>query len=73
MHRAFWLAKFRRKTSFGSARKRLGGNLRLCRVRTNEVQWCDVGALSTLLIVLYNHSHNQGVVSFVGSLVSENI
>lgn len=32
-----------------------------------------MGALSTLLVVLYNHSPNQGVVSFVGSLVSENI
>ena len=33
----------------------------------------QVGALSTFLVVLYNHSHNQGVASFFGSLVSENI
>ena len=37
------------------------------------MQWCEMGALSTLLVVLYNHSPNQGVVSFVGFLISENI
>jgi len=73
MHTEFWLEKFRRKPPLGSARKRLDGNLRWRRVRTKGVEWYEVGALSTLLVVLYNHSHNQGVVLFVGSLVSENI
>jgi len=73
MHAEFWLAKFHGKPSLVSARKRLGGNLRRRRVRTKRVQWREAGALSTLLIALYNHSHNQGAVSFVGSLVGENI
>jgi len=73
MHTEFWLVKFHRKPSLVSARKRLDDNLRRRRIRTKRVQLCEVGALSTLVVVLYNHSHNQGVVSFFGSLVSENI
>jgi hypothetical protein len=73
MHTEFWLAKFRRKPSLGNARKRLGSNFGRRGIGTKGVQWWEVGALSTLLVVLYNRHSNQGVVSFVGALISENI